>query len=302
MHDPFGFAHTYIRYQTNAQYRFALPVIEQGVCQPDVLWTGSRSVLSFSVDLGDRNATDFWFTRVLMQKESPDTQWVGPEVGLVPLVSASWLRAQGYALDDHGMTNGQIAPLRLTGPGYDPTFLCRKLEGSGDSDPKYEVELLNGTWRNDLDGSYDPIRRIYAISFDPTTVFSDTNAPGWGGSAMKAGEVYFATLQAEAWIWHSAGVSNGLALEWGSGAAAALAHPIRINDQRIWVEWLNGAPLAPRLRVHGNAGLGYTLESSTNLAAAEWFAVATTNASTSPFEWLAPVPTAGHRFYRVRQP
>ena len=66
------------------------------------------------------------------------------------------------------------------------------------------------------------------------------------------------------------------------------------------------APIAGdsvNLSIWANAGLTYTLEYASNLTSAtQWFPLAVTNATVSPFNILDAHPSGRHRWYRVKQP
>jgi len=256
LHDPFGADGTFIAYSPAVSYEFSLPTPTAGSAAPTVMWSGSRSELRVTIDLGNRAPDDFWFIRGIWQKKTPNLGLAGPAFGLIPVIGADWLVDHGYAVDDGGLAEGQTGQVRLSRSGYDQTFLARKERMGGSGSLVYRVYLVNSNWGTELAGSYDRQRRELVVTFDPDNVFTDSSAPGWDGQAMKPGVAYFPLVQAQGWFWHEAGAQSGLAIDWGSGAGASVFHPVRTTDQirLVALGWSGGKA---RLRAHACAGFTY---------------------------------------------
>ncbi|HNQ90138.1 MAG TPA: hypothetical protein PKM73_16090 [Verrucomicrobiota bacterium] len=303
LYDPFGSSGSLIAYDAARQFEFAVPTPRSGRAAPGIVWQGTTSQLEFSIDLGNRSTADFWVLRAIWQRKAPAPNWFGPAYGLIPRLPRQWLLDHAYGIEETGMTAGAAGTLRLRRGDYDESFPARKANVTGAADDGYELYLVNSVWNQDLTGTYDPARQVCAFVFDPTTVFADSQAPAWDGAALKDGVPYFVTLQAEAWIWHEAGVEGGVAVDWGSGAAASVFHPVRINDQAVRLLSLTPATGVMLLEVQGNANLPYTLEFTSTLGApGGWGSLVPTQVTTSPFILVDPDPAGPARVYRVRQP
>lgn len=301
--DPFGLGNTYIAYQPSATYEFKLPTPISGRAAPQVLWAGAESQLRFSIDLGDMETSDLWFVRPVWQRKASTLDMAGTEFGLLPVVPADWLAENNYLVEDGGLDPGQTGNVRFAKGAYDQTFLARKESVSGESTHAYRIYLINCLWNHALPTAYDPATKTCSITFDPTTVFGDPAAPAWEGQAMKDRVPYFISLQAQAWFWHEAGASEGLAIDWGSGAAPSVFHPVRINDQNIRLEVISMAGHECRVRVHGNAGLRYTVEYASAVAEpTSWLPMLPLSPDVSPFEFIDTAAPKTGRLYRVRQP
>jgi hypothetical protein len=303
LYDPFGQWWTYIRYHSTIVYQFTVPTPISGQAAPETVWDGTNSILRFGLDLGNRSDTDFWFTRVVLQKKAADTNYAGSDFGLNPVITPHWLSTMGYAMEDGGLTNGQSGNIRIIGPGYNQTFFAKKLPADGGATTQYIIFLVNCLWEKDLVGVYDQSNHVYELSLNPAHVFTDTNAPAWDGPAMKDQVEYFAAVQAQLWLWHSAGANNGLAIDMGSGVVNSLFYPIRINDQQIRLTTLGRTNMTVAIQVFANQNLPYRLEYSTNLAnPAGWISCLSATATASPFILLDTNASSSWRFYRLRQP
>lgn len=303
VYDPFGAAGSLIAYDAGRQYTFTAATPRSGRAAPEVAWQGTNSQLRFSIDLGNRSTADLWVLRALWQQAAPAPAWFGPAYGLIPRLPRQWLLDHAYALEETGMTGGTAGTLRLRRGTYNESFPARRTTVAGVADDGYELYLINSVWGRDVTGVYDPVQQACVFTFDPTSLFTDSQAPAWNGAALKDGVPYFITLQAEAWIWHEAGAAGGVAVNWGSGAAASVFHPVRINDQTVRLLSITPAAGAMRLEVQGNANLPYTVEYTGALGGpANWSSLAPTQVTTSPFILVDPTPAGPARVYRVRQP
>ena len=301
LYDPFGADGTFIAYDPASGYEFNLPTPISGSGAPRLLWSGAESEVRMALDLGNRVADDFWFVRAIWQKKAPNVGLAGPAFGLIPVIGANWLTDHGYAVDDGGLAEGQTGNVQMTRAGYDQTFLARKERLGGTGPLGYRIYLVNCVWGAELTGSYDRQRRELVVRFDPEHVFSDSSAPGWDGQAMKPGVPYFPVVQAQAWFWHDAGAQGGLAIDWGSGVAASVFHPVRTTDQ-IRLAPLGWSGGQAQLRAHACAGFTYTLERSDTLLPGSWQTVLQFDAQLSPTDLVDPNASPSRRFYRLRQP
>lgn len=304
LHDPFGAKGTYIAYASGQSQAFVIPTPRAGHAAPEVRWNGAASQLSFPIDLGNRTAADLWLLRAIWQRKAPSALSAGWEYGLIPVLSRAWLLDHAYALTEEGLAAGQVGRLRLRRGSYDETFPARRSSAAGGGGDWYELFLVNSLWRHNLPGTYDAAQQRCTFTFDPAALFLDSEAPGWDGPAMKDGVPGFVALQAQAWIWHAAGAQGGLAIDWGSGVAPSVFHPIRINDQSVRLLTVRPPTQGVvRVEVAGNANLPYTLQAASRLAqTTTWTDLVKTQVSTSPFFLLDPAPAPGARWYRVRQP
>lgn len=305
LYDPFGYLRTYIEYQTNRSYEFEIPTPVVGQQAAEVAWNGTNSQLTFRMDLGNRSAADFWIVRAIWQKKAPSAQFSGAEYGLIPVLSGNWLSTHGYSVDNSGLPGTGIGSLRIQSTDYDHTFLAKKERSPGGDDDLYQLFLVNCLWETDLSGVYDPSQKTCAFTFNPDSLFTDTNAPAWDGAALKDKTPYFVTLQAQGWLWHEAGAAKGLAIDWGAGPAASVFYPI-----------LNAPPLPISLGISHKKGGPMTLRITGGSASRPYF-VDFTDRFAMPFTWSAlvstqfiggsivlddPTPMTNARLYRVRQP
>lgn len=296
LYDPFGFQWTYIEYRPDATYDFTIPTPTTGSAQPDITWNKANVQLRFNMDWGQRRNRDFWFTRVVLQKKAVKLAQAGSDYGLTPVISDSWIKGNNLAADDGGLAFGQTGNVRLTGQGYDQTFLAKKsLAGSS---VQYQVFLVNCLWGRDLVGIYDPAAKTYTVEFDSASVFADSTAPAWEGNAMKSDVDYFALLQGETWLVHSAGANGGLACAFGPPVAESLLHPFRVpvTDLRLRAATVSGGNCT--LEVIGAPG-SFIVEYSADLKKWQSLGSGTLTASTGVYVDRG-VPN-GPRFYRLRR-
>ncbi len=294
LYDPFGKQWTYIQYRADATYDFTVPTPTAGRAQPKVSWNKMNLKMIFDIDWGNRRNRDFWFTRVVLQKSATEQAHAGSDYGLVPVISDAWIRSHGLTADDGGLAQGQTGTLRLSGEGYDESFLARK-SGTGPS-TQYQVFLVNCLWSRDLAGVYDPDTKSYTVEFDPATVFADSSAPAWSGPAMKKEIGYFAALQAETWLVHSAGANGGLACSFGPPVAQSLLLPLHIDVNGCRIYSATASAGAFTFEVYGLPG-PFRVEVSSDLKT--WSLLATETMASPPFVFAERDVPIGPRFYRA---
>ena len=227
----------------------------------------------------------------------------GGNFALVPVISAQWLSGQGYAVDDAGLAPNQTGSIRIHRTGYDQTFLAQKTLLASSVNAQYSVYLVNCLWGKELAATYDRTNKLCVVTFDPANLFADTNAPAWDGPGMKEGVPYFATLQAQAWLWHDAGANQGLAIDWGAGVVPSVFHPIQLSSPAFRLEPVekNGAKFT--FRAFGSIGVSCTLEFRRDLGpGGSWVTVTSLTPTASPFLLTDSNAVAPACLYRARQP
>lgn len=301
LYDPFGRDWTYIRYESDRPYLFAVSTPTAGSPVPEVVWKGSESKIRFHVDLGRYALSDFWFHRVLIQKKAATPDQAGSSYGISPVLDSDWLAAHQCTLEDGGLAVGQTGPIRVSKPGFDEQFLATKLASSASARVQHAIHLVTCLWNQTLPATYSNTGQLYEATFDPRFVFGDTNAPAWEGPDMKAGVPYFLGLQIERWIWDDAGAQQGVANAIASPLAGALFYPARLPQEETRLVALAYQDGRFFLQIAGNPAWPFRiLSASGSCPPVSWLDRAVTNVTDTPFVFADEAGDAA-RFYRVQQ-